>query len=139
GQPAPAKVERQLVDDLAVTKFTGRNLVVYQTQTGDTLFALQVRHDLKAAADKPRDILIMVDTSASQVRGPLDSARRLVDALVESARPDDRLALWTVNTPAATVNLSRGFAAAKSDKIKDAVKALGLEVPFGSNDLKSAL
>lgn len=140
GRNEPPPLKRQLAEELGATKFTDRNLVLYETLGGERLFALQVQPKLEAAKDaRPRDLLILVDTSASQVRGPLDTARQIADGLVAAAKADDRVAIWTVNTPAATQNLTRSFEAAHSAKVKDALKALKQEVPFGGNDLKNAL
>ncbi|MBL8798390.1 MAG: VWA domain-containing protein, partial [Planctomycetia bacterium] len=139
GRVEPPPVKRQLAEELGATKFTDRNLVLYETVGGDRLFALQVQPKLEAAKEaRPRDLLILVDTSASQVRGPLDTARQIADGLVAAAKADDRVAIMTVNTPAATQNLTRALEPAQSAKVKEALKALKQEVPFGGNDLKNA-
>ena len=135
----PAKVERNFTDDLAHTKFTNRSLVVYQTQAGDSLFALQVKPALAANAPRERDLTILVDTSASQARGPLATARKLTEALVGELKAGDRVSIWTVNLATATQSLTRGLKPANSADVKDALKALADEVPVGANDLKNAV
>jgi len=135
----PAKVERNFTDDLAHTKFTNRSLVVYQTQAGENLFALQVKPALAANAPRERDLVVLVDTSASQARGPLATARKLTEALVGELKAGDRVSIWTVNLASATQSLTRGLKPANSADVKDALKALADEVPIGANDLKNAL
>lgn len=137
--PAPARVEKNLAEDLAVTKFTNRSLVTYQTQAGELLIALQVQPKLAAALAQPQDVAILVDTGASMARTPLKTAREIAEKLVAAAGPTDRITLWTLNTPAATTSLTRGLEPAGSQKVKDALKSLSQEVPFGANDLKNAV
>jgi hypothetical protein len=135
--PPAVKAER-LADDLAATKFSKKPVVTYQTQDGATLFGLQVKPQLDGPA-RPRDVLILVDTSASQVRGPLVTARMIAEKVAAVAGPKDRVALMTVNIPAATKMLTRGFKAPGDAAIQDAVEKLKQEVPFGATDLKTAL
>ena len=138
-EPAPVKVQNKLAEDLAHTKFSGKNVVTYQTLDGTMLFGLQVQPKLDAVAARPRDLILMVETSAGQVRSPIAAARELTEAIVAAARPGDRIAIWTVNTKAATHNLTRGFAKPDSAAVRNAFKALKQEVPFGAADLKNAL
>src|SRR5205807_1767862 len=84
--------------DLAATKFADHKVVTYLTRDKDTAFGWQLQPVLPAAPDaRPRDFLILVDTTASQGRGPLMVAQKLAAALVGQLKDDDRAALWTVN------------------------------------------
>src|SRR5262249_18095484 len=78
----PPRVEDKLADALAATKFTNRSLIVYETREGEKLFAWQVQPKLDAPAARPRDLVILVDTAASQARAPLQTAREIVKELV---------------------------------------------------------
>ena len=138
-EPAPAAVQKKLVDDLAHTKFSGKNVVTYQTKDGTILFGLQVQPKLDAVAARPRDVVLMVETSAGQVRSPMAAARQLSEAIAKAAGNGDRIAIWTINTKAATHNLTRGFAKPGSAAVQNALKALHREVPFGAVDLKNGL
>src|SRR5712692_3110066 len=69
GQLTPAKGDRTLADDLMSSKFAQGGAITYQTTGGQTLFALQVQPQLTAGPARPRDLLVLVDTSASQVQG----------------------------------------------------------------------
>src|SRR5258708_1779922 len=62
--------DETFAEDLANSKFAGSNLVTYKTTAGDTLFALQVKPQIPVAGERPCDYLVMVDTSASQAKGP---------------------------------------------------------------------
>jgi tetratricopeptide (TPR) repeat protein len=128
-----------LSEDLAATKFATKKLLSYRTKDGDLLVAFQLKPNLKAGSVRPCDYLIMVDTSASQVGAPLLNARFFTEEIIKEAKPEDRIALWTVNIPKATKDLSRGFQSAKSDRLKDALRELQLQVPLGDTDLPSGI
>ena len=51
----------------------------------------------------------MIDTSATQAGRPLQNARLVLEELNKTARPEDRISVWTVNTPDTTKNLTAGF------------------------------
>jgi len=123
------------VDDLMASKFTDQHVVTYRTQDGDIFAALQVKPKLEAGPVRPRDYLLLVDTSASKAEGPLDAAKKLVEALVKAAAPEDRFAIWTVN--AQPRDLSRGFKS--KDQLADVLKTLKDEFPAGATNLKEGL
>ena len=64
----------KLIDELAKTKFSDKPTLAYRLKTGETAFAWQVRPALEAAAPRPKDVLVMVVTSASQAGAPLRQA-----------------------------------------------------------------
>src|SRR5437762_7784023 len=71
----------RVIDELAVTKFTQLPAITYQVRSGETLFAWQIKPVLEAAPVRPRDILVLVDTSASQAGKPLQQARQILSSL----------------------------------------------------------
>ena len=72
GRKAPAD---DLANDLAAAKFAEQKVVVYQPHDKDPIVGWQIKLALKASEDsRPRDFLILIDTSASQNRGPLLAA-----------------------------------------------------------------
>src|SRR5262249_59003547 len=77
----PTAADRQFGEDLAASKFAQNPVVTYRTQEGETFFALQVKPDLARAAARPRDFLVLIDTSASQAAGPLNAAIKITEAL----------------------------------------------------------
>jgi tetratricopeptide (TPR) repeat protein len=133
------KGDSDIAEDLANTKFAKAAVLTYHTTTGDNLFALQIKPKLDPVPERPRDYLVMVDTSASQAKGPLAAAQALTEAVGAALKADDRMAIWTVNTPAATRDLTRGFHSGKSPQVKEAVESLKQEVPLGDTDLKGGL
>jgi len=133
GGKAPAD---DLTNDLAAAKFAEQKVVVYETRDKDLHFGWQIKSGLKAAEDsRPRDILVLVDTSASQNRGPLLAARKIAEAVVKSMDEQDSAAIWTVNVEPKP--LTKGFL--EKGKFDDALKTLAKEYPSGAANLKKTL
>src|SRR5438309_2288980 len=61
----PDPVEEDVSYDLANTKFAAGGVLTYRTTGGELLFSLQLKAKLEAGKERPRDYLVMVDTSAS--------------------------------------------------------------------------
>lgn len=145
GAGKPAVVEtrpdgNKIIDELAVTKFSTLPAITYQVRSGETLFAWQLKPALEAAPARPRDVLVLVDTSASQAGKPLQQARQIVAALAGGMTADDRVSVWTVSTPAATRCLTNDFQAPDSEAVKAAAIALtDVEYGSGATDLKGGL
>ncbi len=140
--PARPAGDLPAADESARTKYTDVPALAYKTSTGELVFAWQVKPTLPPAGNRPRDLLVMVDTSASQAGAHLTRARNLVTALATSAGPDDRIDLWTINidNPAATRSLTGGFQPANAEPIHAAVAKLAdAEYGSGAVDLKSGL
>src|SRR5262245_48550535 len=83
-QKPEGAVDRRFSEELA-SPFAGRPLVSYRTQAGETLFAFQLQPGLQPSGPRPRDLLILIDTSASQagpiLRGAIKTAEQLVSKL----------------------------------------------------------
>jgi len=134
-----SKDDLESADQFVSPKFANGGLVTYRTTAGDLLFALQLKPKLEAAPARPRDYLVMVDTSASQVQGPLDAAREITRKLAAGANESDRISIWTVNIPKATQSLTRGFRSPASSEVRSALTSLDQELPLGDTDLKGGL
>ncbi|TMQ29438.1 MAG: VWA domain-containing protein [Planctomycetota bacterium] len=130
-------------EDLAASKFDKGGVVSYRTSAGELLFALQLKPKLEAGTSRPRDYLLLVDTSASQAQGPLAMAEAVVESLIAKVRPEDRISLWTVNVPKFTDCLTYSnreqFQAPNAPAVKQALAKLKEEVPLGNTDLKKGI
>lgn len=136
GRPDGARV----IDELAVTKFSQLPAITFQIRGGETLFAWQVKPTLEAAPARPKDVLVVVDTSASQAGRPLQQARQILAAYAATLTRDDRVSVWVASTPAATRALTAGFQPADSDDVRNAAVALTeIEYGSGATDLKGGL
>src|SRR5581483_5015183 len=62
-------------------RFAQQPVVTYQTLKGELHFALQLKADLPPAPPRPRDVAVVIDTSASQAGRPLQNARLVLEEL----------------------------------------------------------
>lgn len=127
-------------DESAIGRFSKSPVLTYETLQGERHFALQVQPKLAAAAPRPRDIAVVIDTSASQVGSPLRNARLIAEQLAKSLKAGDRLAIWTVNTPDATRDITGGFREGQDAQVAAALQKLATsEYAAGATDLKTGL
>ena len=140
---SPARPDgERLTEQLVRSKFSNQPVLAYKTRAGDPLFAWQIKPVLTVKAAQPRDLLIMVDTSASQVGIALERSRQIIAALLKDASPSDRIDIWTanINNIAATRSLTDGFQPATDARLHAAVAKLAdAEYAAGAVDLKAAL
>jgi tetratricopeptide (TPR) repeat protein len=138
---------KQAADDaeaaLIKSKFDQGGVLTYQPLQGEQLFAWQLKPDLGQPVPRPRDLLIMVSTSAGMAGKHFIAAQQLTEAVIKNAGPKDRVSVWMVNVPKKefTACLTRGFIDPVKDqaKVQEALKALGQQFPAGDADLNSAL
>jgi tetratricopeptide (TPR) repeat protein len=129
-----------VVEDLALTKFSKLPALTYQPRDGAMLFAWQVKPQVEAAPARPRDVLVVVDNSASQAGKPLQQARDILTAYAATLGANDRVSVWLANTPASTRALTKGYFAPNSEQVREAAAALtDTEYGSGATDLKVAL
>ncbi|MGL6076906.1 MAG: VWA domain-containing protein [Fimbriiglobus sp.] len=144
-QPLAAKPKSDTVQaatEAARTKFSALPTVTYRNTTGETLFAWQIRPELVAQAGRPRDIAVMIDTSASQAGPWMQRARAILDSLSKNLGSEDRVTVWTINTnnAATTRSLTNGFVAPESDAMKSAISVLtNKEYGSGAVDLPAGI
>ena len=127
--------DRQFEAKYSECRFTGLPLVSYKTQNGDSFFALQVQPKLEAVQKSPRDILLLIDTSASQAVAPIETSRKIASMLVDNLGAEDRLSIWTVSND--SKDISRGFKSKKD--LQDSLAMLQKEYASGGTNLKKGL
>jgi hypothetical protein len=136
--------EVSLLAESGDSRFTQPGVQVYQPVKGDPYFALQVQPKLAAQPARPRDILIMLSTAATQSGPGFIAGHQIADGIIETARDDDRIAVMTVSEPKFTDDITNGFLLAKDDvegkRLRFAMtKYRGNRYPAGDTDLKNAL
>lgn len=132
---------KSLPETLAETKFSKDLVATYETTKGESLFAHKLQPSLETTPAKPCDILVMVDTSASQAGQWLKTANQITATIAGKAGAKDRVSVWTVNIPTekSTKCLTGEFVAPTSEKLKAAIETLQKEFPLGDTDLKEGL
>ena len=128
--------------EAARTKFSALPTVTYRTAAGETVFAWQLKPHVAATVARPRDVLVMIDTSASQAGAALDSARFILEGLSKDLAAADRVDVWTINinNPAATRSLTGGFVAPTAEAVTATLTKLAdNEYGSGAVDLAAGL
>jgi hypothetical protein len=99
---------------------------------------LSVTPDVTARAiETPRDVIILLDTSASQTGDFRENALAAVEACVAKLGPQDRVQLMAVDLEAR--EMTSQFVAPDSSEIRAAIDRLKLESPLGSTDMEQVL
>ena len=109
------------------------NLQTHRDVDGQTYFALSLRPTIKEPAQRQRDILVLVDTSASQTGLFREDALEAVDTIVSGLRQDERIHIMAVDLEAKP--MTTGFCKAGSDELKAGLANLKARTPLGATDM----
>jgi hypothetical protein len=128
----------------AESRFEMPGVITYQPVRGDIYFALKLQPKLEPTPRRPRDIIIMLSTAATQAGPSWLAAQQIAQGVVDAAGDSDRIALWTLNEPQFTKNVSLDFYHprdyAEGKRLAEAFKQLReKEYPAGDTDLPHAL
>ena len=106
----------------------------YQSAEGDTYFAGSLG-PATARFPEPTDVVVVVDTSASQTGAYRGVALAAVDAMLKSLDPEDRFCVVAADLEPRVLT---AMTSASSEGQKRAAAALQTQTPLGSTDLKSS-
>ncbi len=107
-------------------------------QDGATYFALSLQPPASAApATASSDIVVLFDTSASQVGDYRTKALAVLRGMLATLGEKDRVQLYSVDIGA--VPLSKTFVAPRSAEMDAALAQLDRRVPLGSTDMGEVL
>ncbi len=108
----------------------------YVSASGEGYFMMSLA-PAKAAATTAHDVIIVIDTSASQTGAYRDKAIAAVEALVTSLGDNDRVRLLAADVE--TTDLTEGFVKARDAAVSAAIAKVRERVPLGSTDMPSML
>ncbi len=111
-------------------------LETYQGPKGDNYFALSLTPQAVVPAPQEQEVVILIDTSASQTGVHRDKSFAILEAMLASLSPSDRVHLAAVDVSA--VPLTQGFHAPNSQAVRTAITQLQKRVPLGSTDMSAA-
>ena len=112
-------------------------LHTYKKATGETYFALSVKAEQQLPATGDHDILVLFDTSASQIGEYRKDAMVCLDSLLANLDDSHRVKLMAVDLYA--VGMSRDFVAANGEEMKAAIGKLNRRAALGSTDMVELL
>lgn len=104
---------------------------------GPTFFALKLTPPGPQPPIAPLDVIVLFDTSASQVGAYRVKALETLRTVLGSLSPKDRAAIVAVDVNA--VKFNDAPVAVTSEAMRKAIAALERRVPLGSTDLRAAL
>ncbi|HET6880262.1 MAG TPA: vWA domain-containing protein [Pirellulales bacterium] len=109
----------------------------YREADGRGYFALKLIATARQPATPPHDVVILFDTSASQIGAYRDKALSALRSLLAGLTADDRVALLAVDVQA--IKLTDTFSPPGGAAMTQALAALDRRVPLGSTDMPAAL
>jgi hypothetical protein len=112
-------------------------LETFAKPDGQAYFALKLSPQLKQPKAQPADVVVMFDTSASQIGAYRAKALGALEALLANLDVNDRVAL--VATDVNAVPLTQTLVAPNSAAMSQALASLQRRVPLGSTDMRQAL
>jgi len=133
-----------LVSMGATTAFAteGANVRIstFNTETGEGYFAASVKPVAdgtlqQASESQPADVVVIVDTSASQVGQFRTGSLEAPEAIIDSLRPSDRVRIYAADVR--STDMSKSFGPASSTQL--AVQRLRKRLPLGNTNLATAI
>ncbi|MFN5709507.1 MAG: VWA domain-containing protein, partial [Planctomycetota bacterium] len=112
-------------------------LATFDASTGETSFALSLTPQFKQGGTLPSDVVIYVDTSASQTGLYKRDSLELVQQLLQNLNAEDRVKVVAVDID--SVVLTPSFVAPGVTDLDAALKQLQDRVPLGSTDFVGML
>ncbi len=112
-------------------------LLTYQAEGGPTYFAYSMAPSADQAFERPSDVVVLFDTSASQTGAYRETAFAALDSMLEKLRAGDRVSLVAADLDARPI--SDKLLRAHSPELQAAVEKLRGELPLGSTDMESVL
>ncbi|MCS7159102.1 MAG: VWA domain-containing protein, partial [Gemmatales bacterium] len=112
-------------------------VLTYETLEKNLLFALKLQPNLQAVPRKPRDFVVLFDTTASQAGESWLVQLALLKEFVHQIAEDDRIAVLLVNSQ--PLELTPGLVSKQDGVLQKALRELSEITPMGAADLKAAL
>ena len=104
---------------------------------GETLFAASLTPAVTAGEQRASDVMIFVDTSASQVGAFKQDSIALVEQLLRTLNSDDRVKIFAVDLD--PIPLTDGFVDPASQEAQVSIRSLQQRTPLGATDFELML
>jgi hypothetical protein len=113
-------------------------LATYDDATGETTFALSLNPEINDAASLPSDVVIFVDTSASQTGAFKHDSIATLEKLLSNLSVEDRVKIIAMDVDPVELH-NNGFVRPDADATTVAIEKLKSRVPLGATDLTAML
>ena len=113
------------------------SLKTYRDVDGQTYFALSLRPTTEEPGPQQRDMLVLVDTSASQTGLFRADSLDAVTTIAHGLRADERLNIMAIDLQA--VPMTDGFAKPSSVQLEHGLAKLRSRTPLGATDLVTGI
>ena len=112
-------------------------LATYESATGETYFALSLSPTKPLLVADSHDVVVLIDTSATQSGQYRTQSLDVLAALVKSLGENDRVQLAAIDIR--PIPLTSGFVPPGSEEMKAALAKLSKRAPLGATDMSKAL
>lgn len=114
-------------------------MATFDNAQGETCYALSLGTvDVQGDEDQtPSDVVVYVDTSASQTGEFKQASVDAVQSLMNQLNADDRVQILAVDLE--PVAMTNGWVSPGTDEVQSAIDKLGQRVPLGSTNLNAML
>ncbi len=104
---------------------------------GETYFALSITPKLASDSQRASEVVVYVDTSASQAGAFKRDSIAALKQLIKNLNAEDRIQIVAIDLD--PVPLTKGFVAPDDDEVLVALENLNLRVSLGSTDMEAML
>lgn len=113
-------------------------LATYDDATGETTFALSLNPEIADSAGLPSDVVIFIDTSASQTGAFKNDSIATLEKLLANLSSDDRVKIIAMDVDPVELH-GNGFVRPDADATQVAIAKLNSRVPLGATNLTTML
>jgi hypothetical protein len=127
----------ELCESAVAAGMSPARLATYAKTTGETYFALSIAPTRPLPVAGSREVIVLIDTSASQSGAYRTQSLEILSSLIRALGDNDRVQLVAVDTR--PVPLTTGFHAPQSEELQAAFVKLQRRAPLGATDMSKAL
>lgn len=112
-------------------------LGTFETSTGEIYFALSLMPEEAVLDPRPRRVVVLFDTSASQTGVYREDGLLAMEALLSGLADHDRVKVWALDVE--VVPLTPDFVSPTDSVLESAIQQLKRRLPLGATDLRLGL
>ena len=114
-------------------------LATYDGSTGEITFAMSLNPEIEESSEQPSDVVIYVDTSASQTGAYKADSIATLKKLLMNLNADDRVKVLAIDIDPVALHSNNTFVRPDANATLVAIEKLNERVPLGSTDMAAML